>query len=200
MGEEPNPLRGEGLSRNRPRQDQGRGHAAGELTPSTEIALPSVLHDGGEIAMTRSRYAAHLLIGLRPDVFVADDSHDRFAGRDAVTQASREFDAVLLPPLRNEQILTWAPAIQLRLYEDVIDPRPRRKAFDRAPDKRAVARPEDRRAISCPERVHAITAWRIDTVASIRSLSLNRRWPPFTKRVSPSACEAKTARTGNKSE
>src|SRR3989440_1680785 len=38
-----------------------------------------------------------------------------------------------------------------------------------------------------------------ETVASIRSLSLNRRWRPFTNRVSPRACEASTARIGNRS-
>src|SRR5438034_4641834 len=272
--EETDSLRGKVGPGDRPRDHEGGRHPTGELAPTSEVALPSIFHDRGEVAMTRARDAAHLSIGFRPNVFVPEERDDWLSRRGAVEEASREFDAIGLLPLGDEEALARSPTVELSLDEPLVDRRPRGQPFDRASYEGPVACPEDRRPVPRSERVHATTAWRapkfwkssrkegyetrkdqgsqtstthraarpataaairirwsprastdppsrrvgpttmhpssvgfarpprpssMETVASIRSLSLNRRWRPFTNRVSPCACDASTARIGKRS-
>src|SRR5207247_7137250 len=120
---------------------------SGELAPTSEVALPSIFHDRSEVAMTRARDPAHLSIGFRPNGFVPEGRDDRLSRRYAVEEASREFDAIGLLPLGDEEALARSPTVELSLDEPLVDRRPRGQPFDRAPYEGPVARPEDRRPV-----------------------------------------------------
>ena len=158
MRVEPNTYRCQHLSGDRPRDDHGSRHPAGELAASPEIALRSILHRGGEISVPGTRDPRHVGIGFRLHVLVADEGDNRLARRQPVRDAFREFHAIRLLALAGDEALSRSAAIELRLDEGLVDSCPGAQSLDRAAHERTVARPEDRCPVSRAEDVHPTTA------------------------------------------
>ena len=158
MGVKPYPFRLQHLSGNRPGDDDGSCHPAGELATPAEIALPSILHRGGEVSVPGPWDARDGRVGFRLHVLVADEGDNRLARRQPVRDAFREFHAIRLLALARDEALSRTAAIQLRLDEGFVDSCAGAQSLDRAADERTVARPEDCGPVSRAEDVHPTTA------------------------------------------
>ena len=96
--------------------------------------------------MRGAKEIAHVFVGARPRVLIADEQRNRAAERPALEDAGEDLDPVCFLARRREHALTGAPAVEIGLDLGHVEGKPRRTALHHDADAPAMGFAEGRDA------------------------------------------------------